>query len=614
MKRSLKLSVLVIILFLSVNSNQAQQQVLAKAGNRVITLQEFKKRFELTPQINSKKRRNKNDNQKNYLYSLIAEKLWALAAEDAGYSNNDLMRKTFKSIERMYVRDAIYQREIKSKVKITKKELLDALNKEHKVLFVKYILSSSYGEINKIYKKLKKGISFNSILKGRIEHKAQEKPVKLEFGQLNKNVEDKIFKLKKGSFSKPLKILNDWAIVKVYDIKQRLFKTAKEERKAFQKVKKIVTQRKTTELEDEFFNKYFKRKRVTTNGKLFWSISNALVKILLSEKEKNKIPDGKKIELQAEDYNEFVRMLSQDTLKMTFVNFKKNPLTVEDFLRSLFFEGFYTNTLNPSKIRAKLNARVKRFITFEILYRMGKEKGYDKLPQVKNAIQMWKDYYLASLFRGDLLNKIKITEKDAKAYYDEHYGRVINTKEVNIVEVLTDSLSVVDKILNALSKGADLHALAVKYTKRKWTIKNRGEFGYFPVTMYGKIGATAAHMKVGDIAGPIKVLGGYSIFKLLGVKNNSTRLKGEFKNLKEEIVNKLKEEKVEKILIKKTVELANKYGVYVNRDLLNSLKLKNYQMLVYRYFGFGGRLLAFPLTPHFHQWAKYWMKSKQKLP
>ncbi len=590
----------------------AQTKTLAKIGNRKITVDEFKKRFELTPQLN--KRVNKEKQKQNYLYSLIAEKLWALAAEDEGFENSPIIRETFKSIERMYVRDAIYRREIKDKVKITVGELRKALKKFHKILLVKYILSQSEKEITKIYRKLKKGANFDSVLAHRVEYKAQKKPVKFQFGQLNKKAEDKIFNLKKGEFTKPLKILGEWAIVKLYGIKDKLFKTAKEEKKAFRETKKIVTQRKTSELEKAFFKKYFGNRKVTANAGLFLSVSNALVKILSEEKEKNKIPDGEKIELQPEDYDKFVRLLTPDTLKMKFINFKKNPLSVDDFLHSLIFEGFYSNTLNPSKIRAKLNARVKRFITFEILYRMGKQLGYDRLPEVMNEIRMWKDYYLASLYRGKLLKRIKVTDNETKEYFNRHYGKVINTKEVNIVEVLTDSLSVVEKVLKALSRGADLHDLAVKYTKRKWTIKNRGEFGYFPVTMYGKIGATAAGMKVGDIAGPIKVLGGYSIFKLLGVRKNKTNLKGEFKDLKDEIVKKLKEEKANKILINKTVELANKYGVYVNNGLLKSIKLRNYQMLVYRYFGFGGRILAFPLTPHFYAWAKYWEKSIGKLP
>ncbi len=613
MKRKVKISIIVLFLLnLLSKATFAQGKILAKIGDRKITAQEFKRRFELTPEINNRK--TDEEKEKNYLYSLIAEKLWALEAENEGFGKSKIMRETFKSIERMYVRDAIYRREIKSKVKVSKTELLDALNKYHEILFVKYILSSSEKEILKIYRQIKNGGSFDSILKKRKEYSAQEKPVEFEFGRLDKEAEDKIFKLKNGEVSKPLKILGEWAIVKLYGSKKRIFKTRKREEKAFSEVKKIVTQRKEELLENEFFKKYFKDKKLTANGKLFWSISNALVKILLSEKQKNKIPDGEKVELQSADYNEFVKLLTPDTLKMKFINFKKNPLTVDDFLRSLFFEGFYTVTLNPSKIRAKLNARVKRFITFEILYRMGKEEGYDKLPEVKNEIQMWKDYYLATMFRGKLLSKIKVTPSEAKEYYRQHYGKVINTKEVNIVEVLTDSLSVVEKVLNQLAKGADLHDLAVKYTKRKWTIKNRGEFGYFPVTMYGKIGATAARMKVGDIAGPIKVYGGYSIFKLLGVRKNKSKLQGDFKNLKDEIVKKLKEEKINKILINKTVELANKYGVYVNRSLFKSIKLKNFQMLVYRYFGFGGRMLAFPLSPDFHQWVKYWEKGKQNLP
>jgi len=67
-------------------------------------------------------------------------------------------------------------------------------------------------------------------------------------------------------------------------------------------------------------------------------------------------------------------------------------------------------------------------------------------------------------------------------------------------------------------------------------------------------------------------------------------------------------------MIDNTVNLAHKYGVKVNENLLYNLPVTNYNMMVYRYMGFGGRLLAVPLTPTFIEWVEKWQKSQPDLP
>ncbi len=609
----MKVTKFILLFFISVQlfAQVKPTAVLAKIGSKKLTVDEFEKRFELTPHVKKKSENSLELQKEDVLYSIIAEKLWALAAEDAGYDTTKIMRETFKSIERMYVRDALYKREIKSKIKITQAQRQKALKRIMEELNLKFIYSPKKSEIKHIYTELKRGKNFDKILAGREEAKLEKNFQKFTYGSATEDLENRLFNLKVGDFTKPIKLNNGWFIFKLYSRQEKKYANVNARKSDFQKADRILRQRTAAKLEREFFHKFFKNTKVTTDGHIFWSISNALIKILMGEQKKNNIKEGEKIFLQAEDYYKFVKLLG-DTLNMEFVHLKKNPLTADDFIRSFIFEGFYTNTLNPNVIRERLNARVKRFITFELLMRQGERRGLENLPEVREAIDMWRDNYLATMLRNKYLNSVKVTDKEAEEYYKKNIGKALNTKEVNIVEVLTDSLSVVEKVLNALQKGADLHDLAMKYTKRVWTKKNRGEFGFFPTSLYGEIGRKAAKMKVGEIAGPIKTKNGYSIFQLLAVRKNKTPLSGNFKSVKGEIIRKMKADKISKELIKMTVKFANRYGVKVNEKLLKSLKLTNYQMLVYQYFGFGGRMLAFPLTPNFYNWRYYW-ESKQNI-
>ncbi len=586
--------------------------VLAGAGNRKITVKEFIRRFEFIPMV-KKKGLDREKQKENFLYSLMAEKLWALAAEDAGYDTTAIMRETFQSIKRMYIRDAIYQREIKNKVRISEKEKRKAYDRSNVVLKVRFIYSPNEKEIKHIYNELKAGADFDSLLATRREYKYEKSYKDFTYGSADEKLEDALFSLKEGKFTSPLKLAKGWFIFKLYYSEKKKFASEKERRKNLEQARSLLIRRAESKLTDKFFKKYFKDKKVSTDGKIFWSISNALIKILADKRKEEKIPEGEKIALESKDYYRFQKLLG-DTLKMEFIHFKKNPISTDEFLHDFIFEGFYTTSLNPNEIRAKLNARVKRFITFELLARMGEEKGYENLPEVKEALDSWRDYYLSTLLRGDFLNRIKVSDDEAKAYYEKINQGALPTKEVNIVEVLTDSLSVVNKVLKALAQGADLHDLAMEYTKRVWTKKNHGELGFFPVSLYGPIGRKAATMKVGEIAGPIETPDGYSIFQLLAVRKINSPLSGEFKDVKAEIVRRIKGEKARKMFIKQTVKFARRYGIELHENLLPKIKVQNFNMLVYKYFGFGGRMLAFPLTPQFSEWMVYYKGTEGILP
>ena len=110
--------------------------------------------------------------------------------------------------------------------------------------------------------------------------------------------------------------------------------------------------------------------------------------------------------------------------------------------------------------------------------------------------------------------------------------------------------------------------------------------------------------------GPVKVPEGYSLFKLVDKKEESNLAETSFSNVKDKIKIELKYRKVSEEIINETVELANKYGVTVNQETLESINVLNTTTVVYRYFGFGGRLLAVPMTLPNYLWVNPWREQE----
>ena len=137
-----------LILTLTVRAQDINKTV-AKAGDMKISQREFKLRYELVPHY-SRDEFNEDSSKHDLIYSLIAEKLLAQEAERLGYDTLSYYKNSVEQMRDLYVRDALYRKEVDSKVNITSGDIQKALDRYSQslkvriielVLFVKKIFS-----------------------------------------------------------------------------------------------------------------------------------------------------------------------------------------------------------------------------------------------------------------------------------------------------------------------------------------------------------------------------------------------------------------------------------------------------------------------------------------
>ena len=76
----------------------------------------------------------------NFLFSLIAEKLWALESINRGMDTTDVIKFTTESFTKMFVRDALFKKEIQEKSIASDQEVLEGLNKSTSKLYVNFLV------------------------------------------------------------------------------------------------------------------------------------------------------------------------------------------------------------------------------------------------------------------------------------------------------------------------------------------------------------------------------------------------------------------------------------------------------------------------------------------
>lgn len=603
---SIFLTLSTLLLLTNLTFSQSNKTI-ATVGQNSILLDEFKHRFELTPGFSLGGAGMSEIERRNFLFTLIAEYLWAEEASARGFDSSAIMRFTFPAIQKMYLRNELFKQEIESKARFTEKELAEAVEREKSVLTFNFIHSFDSTEIFSIYKNLLAGIKFDSIFHKRDESSLQEESLQITFGVFDEKLEEFLYKIKLNSFSIPFQKKEGWFIyylrakhdnvVPGKDIKQRI-----------KSVRELLKLRKTESAYQSFYSSFFSGKRIETNGELFWSIFDKIHAIYENVRNNDSLSIKSSYKLSISDIKKIENAFGADSLSLIFIKIDNREISVLEFLRNFIFDGFYTEPVSAKVLSAKLNMRVRTFIEMELLAAEAERRGMGKTPEVQASINRWKNYYLAEEFKGSLIDSIKISENDVEQYYHKAQGDSLLFVHVNIVEILTDSLDVIQTILNEIELGVDFKELAKRHSKRIGARENGGETGLFPASALGETGKIAAQLSIGDVYGPLTTQEGYVMFKLLDKKMEGINNKS-YDEVKDELRKEVGYSKIEKYLKDKTIEFAKKHGVSIDESLLYNTSIKNLSMYVIQYMGFGGKLPAVPSTTPFIKWYEEYQKS-----
>lgn len=612
----MRINQLILLSFLLIqnvlNSQASNQPYVARVGHKTISNSEFLQRYEFTPGFNRHQKNLDETNKLEFLFTLIAEKLFSLEAKNLGLDTTEVIQFSKKAFERIFVRDKIFHEEIRKKIHISDQEILEATIKNNSKLYVNFLFSEDKDEINQIYNYLMEGVPFDTILAASPEYKEQNNPIEVIFGQMEELIEDSLFKMKIGEFTKPMLTPDGWYIFKLVNKSQNLFITAEDKENAKKTIARIIENRKLIKRQKEFYTGFFRDKKIEVDAKLFDLIAKKISEIFESKSKNFTYKKDQPFYLDAFDVTKLETEIGTDNLLKPFIKFERQPISLKEFIRILAFDNFNCKEYKINFVKAALDFQTKRFIEQELIYREGLKRGYNRIPEIQNEIERWIDNYLFQLLQNKIIDSIDVSQQEVKDYYDMIHKPKEFPTVVNIIEVLTNDLNIVDTVLSELKKGTDIKLLADKYSIRDFTKGKSGEFGKFSVTMHGEIGRIAARMQVGEIYGPLKLPEGYSIFKLIEKDTAYLEKPKSFEQVKEQYKFDLAFQKSKMKLNDYTYNLALKYNIELNLNELDKIKTTRIPSFGIRNIGFGGKLTAVPILAPNYLWAYRWIQTHGK--
>ena len=244
--------------------------------------------------------------------------------------------------------------------------------------------------------------------------------------------------------------------------------------------------------------------------------------------------------------------------KITQADLEREIKNLPEFAQKLFEGG-------EGKERF-LNELIKK----ELLYQEALKKGLDKDSEYQKKVEDFKKLTLiGQLLEKEIQSKAKVTEPDAKAYYEKHKAELASVSQIKASHILVKTEAEAKKISETLKKGANFAELAKKYSIDPGSAKNGGDLGYFsPGQMVPEFEQAAAKLKPGEISEPIKTKFGYHIIKVTDKKMGKPV---DFEKVKNAIMQRLSAEKQKEVFDSYVEDLKKSYNVEINKEALSKL-------------------------------------------
>ena len=114
-----------------------------------------------------------------------------------------------------------------------------------------------------------------------------------------------------------------------------------------------------------------------------------------------------------------------------------------------------------------------------------------------------------------VIKKVKVTDAEIKAYYDNHKAQYLQPESREVRHILVKKKSLADGIYAKLKNGADFATLARKYTQDTASKADGGKFTSYKGKTVAPFDKFVFAAKTGDLSKPIKTEFGWHVIEVL---------------------------------------------------------------------------------------------------
>ncbi|MEY4504941.1 MAG: hypothetical protein RL154_1238 [Pseudomonadota bacterium] len=202
---------------------------------------------------------------------------------------------------------------------------------------------------------------------------------------------------------------------------------------------------------------------------------------------------------------------------------------------------------------------IKQIADRQAIVVMLKKEGIESTPEFKQTLENLKSDLAFDLWMKKQFDSVKVTDADAKAYYDKNKAKFVKPETYHAAHILVKTKEEADKIEADLAKAKDKKTAFAELAKQyslDGSKTNGGDLGWFAKDqMVPEFGDALSKLKPGTYTTtPVKTQFGYHIIFLFDKKASEPV---SFEQAKNNIIQGMKMEKLQEI-VKAKVATAEK--------------------------------------------------------
>ncbi len=563
---------------------------LALVAGKPITSGDFLTRFEMSLYPGKDDPTMLEKTKREFLYSMIAEKLLAQAASSMNIpytSSEELLRK---QMEEIFMRDALFRKVVVPRAKVSSDELLHGFDiSVYKYLVDAFYFDADSSKASALYSDVRRGQNIYKMAQSLgVRHDTLEIP----YGESTEAIEDAFFGHAKGFVSRPTVTVDGLVVFRVIsrELNQKFISGGTPDR--LNKIREILVNRRQTELGNEYIESVMKGVRVDVNFRIFRPMVYEIQRIF-----KREVPPS---------YDPYYRLSPADLalladefrneLKEPFLSFRDGSLSLDDVLREMPTAMFASDDTTLPGVTFALHGSLRFIAQNYFLVRRAEELGLQDSWEVKHNVRMMLDAFRAYRAANAVTDTVKVTPAEVDFYFAKHHDEVLNAVRLKVRMYEADNINQAVEIYTRLSD-------------EKSEISDKSDTTIHWVNAYnlGELGAVLARLKRGDVYGPVQDHGKFYIYRLIDEKSSigEEAIQNSIDVAREMLLAKEKQEALSRFI----AGLAEKEDVRIFRPNVLSLRVTPFQMLTYRLIGFGGRVLAVPALYPREGWMKYFREN-----
>jgi parvulin-like peptidyl-prolyl isomerase len=592
MRLRLTLSSLILASFLfslSPGTATCGEKPIARGGGIQISVDEFVRRYEMTPGFGHERQGDAAVSRLDLAYSMIAEKLLAREAVRRGLDKDPALREAVATITRLLARDELYRKEISAKVKVTPAEISRGMDRARHPLLLCFVRTNDPRGAEEFRRKLPDGADLQTV---RLDPslRAVRDTVRLVWGEGHPAMEDAAYRMAPGQISPVIQVENRFYVVSLL----RVLTTPVEDLPGGSPLRETVTRRLRERHETALVADFLGR---TLRGKSGYALPRTMK--LFCDALAVAFGDGttdSTVALTPSRANRLYRECAPflgDSLLVAGKVFWPVREIIDRFLQM----GFSMPGGDLNRIPARVNMELRRIVEQEYLEAEALRRRLDTIPSVRRDIEIWAQSFLAERVRGELWGSTIVDEGEI---HDFIAGRETpaDVPLVQIRELKTRTTVEMQGALDELKRGVRFQEVVTRWSSDTAAHALGGLTPFFPATERPPVGPMAGRMKIGERAGPLAIPGGLCYFEVVGKKDAMAPTDSTSAEKLGWARDQVRSQKAGKKMTFLLARLAKSEGFSLDRNRLESLKLNTVPMMVFKLLGFGGRIPAMPgVTP-----------------